>query len=101
MFKLAERIFNVLFKFPFLINRMIFILTLKYGLCGAQLSHTHLIKLLARGVCGASIQCSTWGVRECNIAHRRSVAVLCMLFKIWFTTMHPLYDAQHVRLHCV
>ena len=30
---------------------------------------------------------------ECNIAHRRSVAVLCMLYKIRCNPMHPLNDA--------
>ena len=30
---------------------------------------------------------------ECDIAHRRSVAVLCMLYKIWCNLMYPLNDA--------
>ena len=30
------------------------------------------------------------GVLECNLAHRRSVAELCMLFKIKCNPMHPL-----------
>ena len=30
---------------------------------------------------------------ECDIAHRRSVAVLCMLYKIRCNPMHPLYGA--------
>ena len=34
------------------------------------------------------------GVFECDIAHRRSVAVLCMLYKC--NPMHPLYDAVPV-----
>ena len=29
------------------------------------------------------------GVLECNLAHRRSVAELCMLFKIKSNPMHP------------
>ena len=33
------------------------------------------------------------GVFQCNIAHRRSVAVLCMLYKIKSTPMHPLHHA--------
>ena len=43
--------------------------------------------------------CSQWcsipncGVFECDIAHRRSVAVLCMLYKIKCNLMHPLNDA--------
>ena len=35
----------------------------------------------------------TGGVFECNIAHRRSVAVLCILFKIRCNPMHRLNDA--------
>ena len=35
----------------------------------------------------------TGGVFECNIAHRRSVVVLCMLYKIRCSPMHPLNDA--------
>ena len=38
----------------------------------------------------------TGGVFECNLAHRRSVAVLCMLYKIRYNPMHPLYDALPV-----
>ena len=33
------------------------------------------------------------GVLECNLAHRRSVAELCMLFKIKSNPMHPLSGA--------
>ena len=33
------------------------------------------------------------GVLECNLAHRRSVAVLCMLFKVKSNPMHPLSGA--------
>ena len=33
------------------------------------------------------------GVLECNLAHRRSVAELCMLFKIRSNPMHPLSGA--------
>ena len=36
------------------------------------------------------------GVFECDIAHRRSVAVLCMLYKIRCIPMHPLYSALPV-----
>ena len=32
-----------------------------------------------------------WGVLECDIAHRRSVVVQCMLYKIRCNPMHPLY----------
>ena len=50
-----------------------------------------LIKLLDRAVSGA--QFLTGGVFERDIAHRRSVAVLCMLYKIRCNPMHPLNDA--------
>ena len=33
------------------------------------------------------------GVLESNLAHRESVAVLCMLFKIKSSPMHPQSDA--------
>ena len=35
----------------------------------------------------------TGGVFECDIAHHRYVAVLCMLYKIRCNPMHPLNDA--------
>ena len=38
----------------------------------------------------------TWGVFESNIAHRRSVAVLCMLYKIMCNPMHPFHGTLHV-----
>ena len=49
------------------------------------------LKLLYRVICGARFL--TGGVFECDIAHRRSVAVLCMLYKIGHNLMHPLNDA--------
>ena len=48
---------------------------------------THL--KLDRVVCGS-------GVFECDLAHRRFVAVLCMLYKITCNPMHPLYGALPV-----
>ena len=33
------------------------------------------------------------GVFACDLAHRRSVAVLCMLYKIRCNPVHPLYGA--------
>ena len=51
------------------------------------------IKLLYRVVSGASFL--TDGVFVCDIAHRRSVAVLCMPCKIRCNPMHPLYDSLH------
>ena len=49
------------------------------------------LKLLDRAVSDAWFV--TAGVFECDIAHRRSVAVLCMLYKIMCNPMHPLNDA--------
>ena len=51
---------------------------------------THL-KLLDRAVSGARFL--TGGVFECDISHRRSVAVLCMLYKIMCNPVHPLNGA--------
>ena len=56
--------------------------------CSAPDTH---LKLLDRAVSGARFL--TGGVFECDIAHRRSVAVLCMLYKIRCDLMHPLNDA--------
>ena len=53
--------------------------------CSAADSH---LKLLDRVV--RSDDCLAGGVLECNLAHRRSVAELCMLFKIKSNPMHPL-----------
>ena len=50
---------------------------------------THL-KLLNRVVSGARFL-KEW-VFECDIAHRRSVVVLCMLYKIRCNPMHPYYS---------
>ena len=44
-----------------------------------------------RAVSGARFL--TGGVFECNVAHRRSGAVQCMLYKIRFYPMHPLNGA--------
>ena len=51
---------------------------------------THL-KLLDRAVSGTRFL--TGGVFECDISHRRSVAVLCMLYKIRCNPVHPLNGA--------
>ena len=56
--------------------------------CSAADTH---LKLLDRAVSGAWFL--TGGVFECDIAHRRSAAVLCMLDKIRCNPMHPLNDA--------
>ena len=50
--------------------------------------------LLDRVASGASFL--TGGVFECDLAHRRSVTVLCMLYKIRCNPMHPLYGALPV-----
>ena len=49
---------------------------------------THL-KLLDRVVSGACFLAG--GVLNCDLSHRRSVAVLCTLYKIRCNLMHPLY----------
>ena len=49
------------------------------------------LKLLDRVVRSADFQGG--GVLECNLAHHRSVAELCMLFKIKSNPMHPLSGA--------
>ena len=46
-------------------------------------------RLLDRVVSGASFL--TGGVFECDLAHCRSVAVLCILYQIRCNPMHPLY----------
>ena len=58
--------------------------------CSAADTH---LKLLDRVVCGARFL--SGGVFECDIAHRRSVAVICILYKIRCNPMHPLNDALH------
>ena len=47
---------------------------------------THL-KLLDHAVSGARFL--TMGVLECDIAHRQSVAGLCMVYKIWCNQVQP------------
>ena len=53
--------------------------------CSAADTH---LELLDRAVSGARFL--TGGVFECDIAHRRSVAVLCMLYKIRCNPVNPL-----------
>ena len=53
--------------------------------CSAADTH---LKQLDRAVSGARFL--TGGVFECDISHRRSVAVLCMLYKIRCNPVHPL-----------
>ena len=56
--------------------------------CSAADTH---LRLLDRAVSGTRFL--TGGVFECDIAHRRSVAVLCMLYKIRCNPKHPLNGA--------
>ena len=59
--------------------------------CSAADTH---LKLLDGVVCGATFL--TGGVFECDLARRRSVAVLCRLYKIRCNPIHPLYGALPV-----
>ena len=59
--------------------------------CSAADAH---LRLLDRVVSGVSFL--TGGVFECDLAHRRSVAVLCMLYEIRCDPMHPLCGALPV-----
>ena len=71
-------------------------LTIHFHVCSCSAyfwysaADTHL-KLLDRAVSGARFL--TGGVLECGIAHRRSVAVLCMLYKIRCNPGHSLNGA--------
>ena len=56
--------------------------------CSAADTH---LKLLDRAVSGARFP--TGGVFECDISHHRSVAVLCMLYKIRCNPVHSLNGA--------
>ena len=56
--------------------------------CSAADTH---LKLLDRAVSGARFL--TGGVFECNISHRQSLAVLCMLYKNRCNPVHPLNGA--------
>ena len=46
------------------------------------------LKLLDRVVRGASFICGDGDL--CDLYHRRDVAALCMLYKIWSNSLHPL-----------
>ena len=61
-----------------------------YSAVWCSAADTHL-KLLDRAVIG--VRFLTVGVFECEIAHRRSVAVLCMLYNIGCNPVHPLNGA--------
>ena len=53
--------------------------------CSAADTH---LKLLGHAVSGS--QFLTGGVFQCDIVHRQSVAILCMLYKIRCNPVHPL-----------
>ena len=59
--------------------------------CSAADTH---LKLLDRVVSGACFLAG--GVLNCDLSHRRSVAVLCMLYKIRCNLKHPLCGALPV-----
>ena len=61
-----------------------------YSAVWCSSADTHL-KLLDRAVSGARFL--TGGVFECDISYRRSVAVLCMLYKIRCNPVHPFNGA--------
>ena len=55
--------------------------------CSAADSH---LRLLDRAVACATFHMR--GALDCNLLHRRSVAVLCMIYKIWSNPLHPLHS---------
>ena len=59
--------------------------------CSAADTH---LKLLDRVVSGACLLAG--GVLNCDLCHRRSMAVLCMLYKIRCNPKHPLCGALPV-----
>ena len=59
--------------------------------CSLVIGCRYTLKLLDRAVSGARFLAG--GVYECDISHRRSVAVLCFLYKIWCNLVHPLNGA--------
>ena len=67
-------------------------MTIRTVWCSAADTH---LKLLDRTVSGARFL--TGGVFECDISHRRSVAVQCMLYKIRCNQIHQLNDALPER----
>ena len=53
--------------------------------CSAADTHLKLLDPVVIGACFLD-----GGVLNCNLSHRRSVAMLCMLYKIRCNPMHPL-----------
>ena len=70
-----------------------------YSAVWCSAADTHL-RLQSTGSRSQWCQFFNWGVLKtltmCDLAHRRSVAVLCMLYKIRCNSMHPLYGALPV-----
>ena len=64
-----------------------------YCIVTSELLETH-HKILDRVVSGACFLAG--GVLNCDLSHRRSVAVLCMLYKIRCNPMHSLCGALPV-----
>ena len=58
--------------------------------CWCSAADTH-PKLLDRAVSGA--QFLAGGVFECDIAHRQSVVILCLLYRIRCNPVHPFISA--------
>ena len=63
--------------------------------CSAADTH---LKLLNREISGASFL--TGDVLECDFAHRQSVAVLCMLYKIGCNPLHPFFVLFLCHMWC-
>ena len=63
------------------------------GFCPANFEYCSAVWCSASNTHLSGAQFITGGVFEFDIAHRRSVAVLCMLYKIRCNPMHPLNDA--------
>ena len=59
--------------------------------CSAANTHLKLLDCVVSGACFL-----VGGVLKCDLSHRRSVAVLCMLYKIGFNPKHPLCGALPV-----
>ena len=59
--------------------------------CSAADTHLKLLDRVVTVVSAASFL--NGGVFECDLEHRRSVAVLCMPYKFRCNPMHPLYGA--------
>ena len=63
--------------------------------CSAADSHLRLLdraRAVACATCHRSPTFHMGGALECNLLHRRSVAVLCMIYKIWSNPSHPLHS---------